>query len=728
MARTQWNITMHPKTQRWYLRVPAGFPEDQLPDPKAIRDAAVAQGIDPRHLLSEQSLLRQLERAKEAAGEEHSFPIVLEPTFDVRITVSADKLRAKLYVRKAAAGPGVDMRLIASVITNSKLAIPDMEKVKADIDAFRDGPEMELVDYVLAEGTPPGRGPDRELVPLVDWMGEEERSAIAAQAASCIASKGGAPDVRPEDLKLAMVEADTVVLSFTPAELGSPGTDVQGQALAGLPGNDPYIQSVYGATLGPQGVKSSRKGLLAVSEKAGVFRVWVFPHTDGRATVAITPDDLLATIILESEEGTGKPLTLDLAREAIAQKGLKGNIDERAIETGIREARSSKSKRELTILRGMAPVLAGCPKIEWKVHVSPDSPSTVVVKDTAILRWTIASANEDGVNVFGAKLKSSEAEKPSIPEHDETVGAEPEDGDADAKRLVALRSGELTLKEGKLSIKGTRKIEFNVDDTTGDIHFPGDLELVGNISKGRSVRAEGSLSMKGVADSCLVAANGVVFIDGGIKGGGSGTVWSKQTIDLTFAENARILAGQDIAISNYCFQCLVKTNGRLLMKGNPGVLLGGSLQASRGAELFELGSAKTIRTSISFGQNYLVRDQINVCEKEAVAIKETVKKIDAQMAAIPTSDPRIHALRQKKLELLKRNDKLTVRIFTLKEQFEAHVLSSIRVENTVWPGVILESHGRYYEVRERRNHVIFTFDQLTGQIVCSPIQDDHEEL
>ena len=88
-------------------------------------------------------------------------------------------------------------------------------------------------------------------------MGEEERSAIAAQAASCIASKGGAPDVRPEDLKLAMVEADTVVLSFTPAELGSPGTDVQGQALAGLPGNDPYIQSVYGATLGPQGVRNN---------------------------------------------------------------------------------------------------------------------------------------------------------------------------------------------------------------------------------------------------------------------------------------------------------------------------------------------------------------------------------------------------------------------------------------------------------------------------------------
>jgi len=314
-----------------------------------------------------------------------------------------------------------------------------------------------------------------------------------------------------------------------------------------------------------------------------------------------------------------------------------------------------------------------------------------------------------------------------VPGYDDTLKIEPDDPNAPERRLVTLRSGALTLADGALSVKGNRKIEFDIDESAGDVHFPGDLELIGNVSKGRVVRADGSLTMKGVAEACLVASDGALFMDGGIKGGGTGTVWSKQTIDLTFAENARILAGQNISVDKYCFQCVVKTNGRVIMKGNPGVLLGGSIQASQGVEVFELGSSKTIRTSISFGQNYLVRDQINVCEKEALTIKETVKKIDAQMATMPTSDGRIHALRQKKLELLKRNDKLTVRIFTLKEQFEAHVMSSIRVENTVWPGVILECHGRYYEVRERRNHVIFTFDQSTGQIVCSPIKDDVEE-
>jgi uncharacterized protein (DUF342 family) len=121
-----------------------------------------------------------------------------------------------------------------------------------------------------------------------------------------------------------------------------------------------------------------------------------------------------------------------------------------------------------------------------------------------------------------------------------------------------------------------------------------------------------------------------------------------------------------------------------------------------------------------------VSDQIDVCEKEVVKIKDEVQKIDEMMKRISTTDPTIHELRRRKLELLKKNDKLTVRIFTLKEQYETHIISHVRVENTVYPGVILESHGRYYEVREQKSHVVFIFDQGTGQITCNPINDTQE--
>ncbi len=709
-----------------YAQIPAGLPAEGYPTVDGIKSAARAQGIEQRLLLPDEALEKHIAKARENGGEEYLFPVAIEPTFDVRISVSPNKLSAKLYVRKATEGTPLDMRLIESVIGNCKLANLDMARVKADLEDFRKGPRMELVDYALAEGTPPGRGQNREFVCLAEELPEETKADVSPRALQFIAKQGGSEDITAEELRLAMVKSNTVVLSFSPAEPGTPGTDVQGREIPGLPGNDPFVQSLYGASLGPQGIKTMKEGLLAVVERAGVYRVWVMPYLDAKVTINVTSDKMLASISLEGEEGAGKPLTPAFARESIDQMGIKGEIDEAAIAAGIKEALSSGAERKLTLIKGKHPVKAGGPKIEWKVTLSEEAPSVHILKDETILSWSTAKADEDGVNVFGEVLKAGKAEKIRVPAHDDTIRAEPEDPDAAERRLVATRSGELSLADGTLSIKGSKKFEGDVDESSGDLNFPGDLELLGNVAKGRVVRAEGSLSMKGVADAALVAAGGQLFIDGGIKGGGTGTAWSKQSIDLTFAENARVLAGQDIAIANYCFQCLVKTNGKLIMKGNPGVLLGGSVQASRGIEVFELGSSKTIRTSISFGQNYLVRDQIAVCEKEALGIKETLGKIDGEMAKLQGTDPRIQALRQKKLELLKRNEKLTVRIFSLKEQFEAHVRSSIRVENAVWPGVILESHGRYYEVRERRHHVEFTFDQATGQITCLPINDEEE--
>ena len=57
----------------------------------------------------------------------------------------------------------------------------------------------------------------------------------------------------------------------------------------------------------------------------------------------------------------------------------------------------------------------------------------------------------------------------------------------------------------------------------------------------------------------------------------------------------------------------------------------------------------------------------------------------------------------------------------LHEKYEQHIESSVIVINNVYPGVILESHGRYYEVKQQRKGVVFTFDTNTGSIVCKPL-------
>jgi uncharacterized protein len=62
-----------------------------------------------------------------------------------------------------------------------------------------------------------------------------------------------------------------------------------------------------------------------------------------------------------------------------------------------------------------------------------------------------------------------------------------------------------------------------------------------------------------------------------------------------------------------------------------------------------------------------------------------------------------------------------MRVFDLREKFEAHVASEVRVRGIVYPGVMLESHNRFFEVRSRRTQVAFSFDPKVGRIVERPL-------
>ncbi len=725
MAKKTWELEENPKNRRWYLAIPEGLEAEAYPSIETIRARASARGIDQNILLAEENLDKSLKKALAMPGEEFTFPIAIEPTFDVRLIVSQDKTKASLYIRKASdRHHTMDMKLISTVINNGRIKGLDPKKISDTINAFRASQAMELCDFTIAEGVPPGRGKDRQLTKVVEWLPETEAVALRDRLiAASLAARPTDPDkafpVAEAEL-LARVERGQLLYELSPAETGPAGIDVYGKAIPGLPGNDPYVQIIDGVSLGPYGFRADVPGVLIASEVNGGIRLRIVNSKDASATVVVSGDNMTASLVLEDGEGSGEPLTMELALKALADKGIKGQIDTGRIGEGIAEAKSSRAKTEIVALRGETAVLPGTARItRFIAPAGKDGDGNVLAGDR-ILTIKKLPAGADGRDVFGAEIKSCTAKPESEPEHDDTIGSEALDGEL---ALVARVAGELRFTNGKYSISDAKEMIANVDAATGDVFFPANLTLTGSVDKGRTVRAGGALTINGSAGASLVYSDVSVTMNGGIKGSGQGTVWAKQTIRLTFAENARILAGGDIFVDRYCFQCTVKTNGMLIMNGNPGVLMGGNVRASRGVEVFELGSERPLRTSISFGQNYLISDQIEVCEKEVLRIKETVEKIDVAMAKTSNTNPRIHEYRQKKLELLKRNDKLTVRIFTLKEQYETHIISHVRVENTVYPGVVLESHGRYYEVRERRNHVIFIFDQKTGQITCNPIQD-----
>lgn len=219
MARNLWDLSFNQKSRRWHLTAPENIKPEQLPTLEELKTRTAEHKIHPRTLLSDDVLERSLEKARNMPGEAISFPVVLEPTFDVRISVAPEKTSATLYIRKSDDPKNpIDLKLISTVLNNSRLVGMNPEKIQAAIAEFKDSDNMELANLVLAQGTPPGRGNEREFVPLFEPLPDEQKNVLLKRlidARNTRASASNKPQVAlNSETMLAPVEKGVVVFSF----------------------------------------------------------------------------------------------------------------------------------------------------------------------------------------------------------------------------------------------------------------------------------------------------------------------------------------------------------------------------------------------------------------------------------------------------------------------------------------------------------------------------------
>jgi hypothetical protein len=139
-----------------------------------------------------------------------------------------------------------------------------------------------------------------------------------------------------------------------------------------------------------------------------------------------------------------------------------------------------------------------------------------------------------------------------------------------------------------------------------------------------------------------------------------------------------------------------------------------------------IGSPGGTRTVVYFGQDYLVKDQIERGDKEILALGQQVAELDLQMlrlqkllagGASPEHTAALGQARARKLTLMKLMEQRKLRLIGLRDKFDEHVPAVVEVRGTLYPGAILESHGRRYETRVEKKMIKLHFDATAGKIV-----------
>ncbi|MGO9310473.1 MAG: FapA family protein [Spirochaetia bacterium] len=720
-------------------------PGDEIapaPDTKEVLSRAAALGFGAASLLPAHEIESMMQDCilRGAPLEGAS----LTPTVNgvAVVTVSADKLKAFLFLRKGrGGGTPLAPSAVSEAIRASRVKGFNPDIARKDLLAFFAGSAAELTDYILVSGRAAKPGAE----PKIEWramfLPSEEAAVIRAAAASrpeslaSLASLGAFPLSRVD--AVARVEKDTEVLRIAPSLGGEPGVDVFGAVVSPSRNGAADLRLFEGVAMRKDVVVATAPGILEKGSEGAAILLRVRPHREATLQVTLSPDRMSAAVSFFPPEGAGARISADEVRVRLRQAGVQKGIDEQKLLVLMDKVLRGEGFVDQLVAQGRPPRQERQKRVAFHVRLAASTrrplPGTTRISKGELVATVLPRdpLAENGWDVCGKVLVLP-------PEAQETLkagrGIREEIQPDGSLRFISDAAGELVRDGILLSVSEAYTVEGDVSAAKGNIKFPGLVRISGSVRAGLSVVAGGVLEVGGTVEAALLSAEGSITVAQGIKGAGKAILRSKRDIEGMFAEESVLLSIGDVHLHGPCIRCQVKCNGRLLLDGEKGSLVAGEVRASRGVAAQNIGSPSGARTVVSFGQDFLVKDQIEREEREVVALTKRVAALDAEMfvaekraaeagpaagpgPAQPPAAALLARARAQKVQAMKLIEAHKMRLITLRDRYDEHVPSEVIVRGTLYPGVILESHGRRYEARAEKKSISLHFDPVQGRIV-----------
>lgn len=733
----EWTLSFSPDNVTCLLDFTPGGEDAGLPDPSSIIKEAEGLGVDVSTCISEEELHEKLKDAVRDGTPLQKMPLNTDSDGFFSIDVSEDKMTAKLVMIKGRGrGKPLVLKEVGLAIKKSGIKGLDLEKIKQDILTFYRSKNHELKDYILAEGTPPKVSGKAEVKHEVAFLEE----AVVGEIRGRLEKLTGQEDPGFESLEkfppsqvqeMATVVEDQSVAVLTVPK-GEPGKDIYGNTVQPDEGDGPGYVLYENLRLNDNIVVAAMAGIVDWAETDEGVLMRCRPHRDAGIDIEVSSDSMSAYLSLTPAVGTGKPLNLEAVNAAVSEKKITNGINSQAITAAYESVAAGNPVEKVLIASGNPPTNQGESRLSLEIELSSGRGVSIRKDGRADFKnqdritgvqegmklATIQSPEikpRDGWDVFGNPLKAREAPQLNLNIGEHIRQETASDGTV---VLYAEKSGELLYDGKSISIRNVHAVKGDVGPKTGNVKFSGTVEVTGSINPGYAVFSGGDVLVGENVEAGLVSSDGSIRINQGVKGAGKAVLRAKKDIAASFLEQATVLAVGDVQVKNACLRCNIKANGKLILASEKGDLVGGLTRVRMGLEAANLGTEKGIKTQISFGQDYLVADRIELEEKEIMKLKDAIAKIDSALRQYEKAGDRgrLDSARKEKLKYLKIIEKRSIRLFNFREKFEEHSPSTITVRGTLYPGVILESHGRFKEISAPQKGVKITFDPEQGQI------------
>jgi len=275
---------------------------------------------------------------------------------------------------------------------------------------------------------------------------------------------------------------------------------------------------------------------------------------------------------------------------------------------------------------------------------------TVEEGDT-ICRVIPPTKAEPGCTVLGRDLPARDGVAATVPKGRNTALSE------DGTALVATKAGHVEFINRVFQVRPVLEVPGNVDYSTGNINFLGDVHIHGDVCAGFTVRAMGTITIDGVVEPSTVEAGNDLVIVKGAQGDGRAVLRASHGVYAKYLESCCVYALESLH-SDCLINCDVYCDGTVEINSGRGTVIGGSIRCAHEVIASAMGSRSEIPTEVVLGDRPCQSFDQEVLLMELADLEAELKAVEQQPES-PTKFTRTGKLRmqisvdKKKLEQLR---------------------------------------------------------------------------
>lgn len=422
---------------------------------------------------------------------------------------------------------------------------------------------------------------------------------------------------------------------------------------------------------------------------------------DATVKVTVSPDKMKAYVTFTPPDN-GRMLTLEEVLDELSKNGVIYGINRTNLETLVKYPVYNEM---ICIAEGTPPVNGENGKVEFHFDIKRDHRPTIledgrvdfrelnliqnIEKGGVLCSLIPPTPGKPGKTVAGTDIPALDGKPAVLPRGRNVVVSE------DGTQLVAGIDGQISYIDGKVSVFATHEVKADVDNSTGNINFIGNVVVMGNVLSGFTIEAGGNVEVMGVVEGATIRAGGDIILRRGMQGMGKGILISGGDIIARYIENSNVEARNDIK-AEAIMHSNVKCGNKLEISGRKGLLVGGSCKVGKEIIAKVIGSHLATVTEIEVGVDPTVRERYKAVRDEIVQMETDLRKAE-QAIAILRKMELSGTITPEKKEMLAKSMRTRVyyssRLMELKEelgQLEAKLqqeaYGKVRCYNIIYPG------------------------------------------